>query len=70
MAIPILGRKQKTKTSRAEIADRADALAKQAGTTIPPGMYLTFWCLPILEALVKRVEALEKCACFPKEDGE
>lgn len=40
--------------------NRISALAERLGTHIPPGIGLQAWSLPILEALLKRIEKLEK----------
>ncbi len=37
-----------------------DSLAKHLGVEIPPGIDMRVWSLPILEAIVERLDELEK----------
>jgi hypothetical protein len=42
-----------------EEGQRASALAEKLGTEIPDDIHQVLWSLPIIEVLVKRIEALE-----------
>jgi hypothetical protein len=50
-----------------------DRLAERLGTTIPPGIDGRAWALPILLAMMERIEALERAQgaplAQPPQDG-
>lgn len=55
------GPEQKTRRPEQRQEDvRAEALAERLGTSIPGVILMTHWPLPILEAIVDRIEDIER----------